>query len=148
MLMSQMPIAIVMQRRTLNNRWIDHAWSAVAAIPDPGNLLPMQELGKSETELSYLVPGLKLELYPDEDEGYFENWAAPQPKIFVMWRMQGERAIPILASVSYAEGTRMMDSGESADGIPMPPEVHAWLGRYLKEHYRPRPRHRPERHVP
>jgi hypothetical protein len=142
MLMSRMSIAVVMQRRTLNNRWIDHVWAATAAIPDPGTLPPVQKLSKSEKEESYLVPGLMLELYPDEDEGYFENWAAPEPKIFIMWRMQDERAMPVAASVSYAEGTRMLDSGENADGVPMPPDVHAWLGSYLRQHYRPRPRHR------
>lgn len=142
MLMSHLQIAVVMQRRILNSRWADHAWSAAAVLPDPGNLPPLQQLSQSENGESYLVPGLRLELYPDEDEGYFENWAAPEPKVFVMWRMQGEYAMPTLASVSYAEGTRMLDSGESADGVPMPPEVHAWLGSYLKQHYRPRQRHR------
>lgn len=142
MLMSQMPIAVVMERRTLHNRWVDHAWSAAAVLPDPGGLPSMQQMSKSEDEESYLVPGLTLAIYPDEDEGYFENWAAPSPKVFVMWRMQDDRAMPVVASVSYAEGTRMLDSGEHADGVPMPPEVHAWLGAYLKTHYRPRPRHR------
>lgn len=142
MLLSQMPIAVVMQKRKINHRWIDHAWSADAVMPDPGKLPAIQPLTPTEDEESFLVPGLTLELYPDENEGYFENWAAPEPKVFVMWRMQDERAMPVLASVSYAEGTRMLDSGESADGVRMPPDIHAWLGTYLKLHYRPRPRHR------
>jgi hypothetical protein len=41
------------------------------------------------------------------------------------------------ASVSYGEGTRMLDSGDQADGIAMPPDVHAWLGLYLQRHYEP-----------
>lgn len=142
MLISQMSIAAVMQRRKLNNRWIDHAWSVAAVVPNRGNLPAIQQLTHSENEESYLVPGLTLELYPDENDGYFENWIAPAPKVFVLWRMQGERAMPAAASVSYAEGTRMLDSGENADGVTMPIEVHAWLGSYLKAHYRPRKRHR------
>ena len=142
MLISSMPIAAVMQWRKLDHRWVDHVWKAAAVFPDPGNLPPLGKLSKSEQEESYLVPGLTLELYPDENEGYFENWAAPEPKVFVLWRMQEDRAMPITASVSYAEGTRMLDSGDHADGVPMPHEIYAWLGRYLKEHYRPRPRHR------
>jgi hypothetical protein len=31
----------------------------------------------------------------------------------------------------------MFDSGESADGVMMPPEIHSWLGAYLREHYQP-----------
>ena len=84
------------------------------------------------------MSGLELQLFPDENEGYFENWIAPEPKVFVMWRMQDGRAMPMRASVSYAEGTRMFDSGESADGVAMPAEIHGWLADYLREHYQPR----------
>ena len=84
-----------------------------------------------------VVTRLDLELYPDENDAYFENWAAPQPKVFVMWQVQEELVIPVLASVSYAEGARMLDSGEQADGLPMPGEVYSWLAAYLRTHYRP-----------
>jgi len=140
MLMGQMPIAVVMQRRAVHHRWADDAWSAVAVVPDRGGLEPVRQLDCTEDRESYLVSGLRLELYPDEDDGYFENWAAPEPKVFVMWRMREQRAMPVAASVSYAEGTRMMDSGEAADGVLMPREIHAWLAQYLQAHYRPRPR--------
>jgi hypothetical protein len=46
----------------------------------------------------------------------------------------------VRASVCYAEGTRLFDSGEAADGFAMPAEIHAWLSAYLNEHYQPRPR--------
>ena len=87
---------------------------------------------------TWLIPGPELSLYPDENDGYFENWVAPAPKVFVMWRIEDEHARPITASVSYGEGTRMLDSGESADGVLMPSDIHAWLGEYLKAHYQPR----------
>jgi hypothetical protein len=141
MLIAKMPIAVLMQRRSVIRPWPADVWSAVGVVPDQGSLPPVQSLTRSDTREYYLVSGLQLELYPDENEGYFENWAAPEPKVFVMWRMQDERAIPILASVSYAEGTRMFDSGESADGIIMPGEIHAWLARYLQDHYQPQQRH-------
>ena len=81
-----------------------------------------------------------LELYSDENEGYFENAVAPESKVFVHWRMQDGRAMPVRASVSYVEGTRMFDSGESADGVDMPAEIQVWLADYLREHYQPKPR--------
>lgn len=140
MLMDSMPIAVIMQRRSLKHRWADTSWSAVGAVADREGLARIQTLDRTEDRELYLVPGLRLDLYPDEDDGYFENWAAPEPKIFVMWRMQDEQAIPVKASVSYGEGTRMLDSGESADGVPMPADIHAWLAKYLKENYKPRPR--------
>lgn len=144
MLMATMPIAVIMQRRTVNHPWADTAWSAVGVVPDCGNPGPdavaVQPLLQTEDRESYLVSGLQLELYPDENDGYFENWAAPEPKVFVMWRMRDERAMPVVASVSYGEGARMLDSGESADGVAMPGEIYMWLTQYLQQHYQPRER--------
>jgi hypothetical protein len=138
MRIASMPIAVIMQRRVLQHRWADEAWAAVAVMADRGGLAPVQPLTEGDGRESYLVSGLELQLYPDENDGYFENWMAPESKVFVMWRLQDGRAMPIRASVSYAEGTRMFDSGESADGVIMPAEIHNWLAVYLREHYQPR----------
>jgi hypothetical protein len=43
----------------------------------------------------------------------------------------------VSASASYGEGTRMLDSGDQADGVAMPADIHAWLGVYLHRHYEP-----------
>ena len=137
MRLANMPIAVIMQRRTITHFWTEDVWSAVGVVQDMGDLPPFQPLTHTDGRESYLVSGLQLELYADENEAYFENWAAPEPKVFVMWRMQEGRAMPVLASVSYRDGTRMFDSGESADGVAMPGEIHAWLARYLQEHYQP-----------
>jgi hypothetical protein len=140
MLMAKTAIAVVMQRRSIRHRWSDTAWAAVSVTSDPGGLAPLNILSSTANCELYVVPGMSLELYPDENDGYFENWAAPEPKVFIMWRMHGERAMPVAASVSYGEGTRMLDSGENADGVAMPYDIHAWLTEYLREHYHPRPR--------
>lgn len=140
MRMASLPIAVIMQRRTVAHPWADDAWAAVGVVPDSGKLAPLVPLFSTKESESYLVSGLRLDLYPDENDGYFENWVAPAPKVFVMWRMQDDRAMPLQASVSYAEGTRMLDSGDPADGVAMPPEIHAWLAQYLERHYEPRQR--------
>ena len=133
-----MPIAVIMQRRVIEHRWADEVWAAVAVMADRRALPRVQPLNESAAGESYLVSGLELQLFPDENEGYFENWIAPEPKVFIMWRMVDGRAMPLRASVSYAEGTRMFDSGEAADGVAMPAEIHGWLAHYLREHYQPR----------
>ena len=148
MLMAQMPIAVIMQRRKLNHPWADQAWAAVGVVAEHDVQSVLKQLRQKQSDATSesagswhdVVPGLMLELYPDENDGYFENWAAPEPKVFVLWQMKEERAMPVLASVSYAEGSRMLDSGEYADGVPMPPDIHAWLGFYLRAYYRPKPR--------
>ena len=99
-----------MQRRTLQHRWADEAWEAVGVVPDRGDLPPLQVLSQTPGRDYYLVSGLELELYPDENEGYYENCVAPESKVFVLWRMENGRAMPVRASVSYVEGTRMFET--------------------------------------
>ena len=140
MKMGSMPIAVIMQRRSLQHRWADEAWAAVGVVPDRGNLPRLQVLSESPERDYYLVSGLELELYTDENEGYYENVVAPESKVFVLWRMEDGKAIPARASVSYVEGTRMFDSGEAADGVTMPAEIYTWVAEYLREHYQPKPR--------
>ena len=137
MQMANLPIAVIMQRRAVNHPWATEAWAAVAVMADPGGLPPVQPLSRTEEREAYLVSGLELTLYPDENDGYFENCIAPEAKVFIKWRMLDGRAMPVQASVSYADGARMFDSGESADGVAMPAEIHAWLAAYLREHYDP-----------
>ena len=73
MRIAHLPISVMMERRTVTHLWSEDAWSAVAVMPDRGNLPRLQPLGRSETREHYLVSGLELELYSDENEGYFEN---------------------------------------------------------------------------
>ena len=139
MQMGLMPVAILMQRRVLQHRWASDAWSVAAVIANSIGIARSQLVQDTPDGQLFLMPGIDLSLYPDENDGYFENWIAPQPKVFVSWHMQGQQAIPVAASVSYGEGTRMLDSGDPADGVDMAADIHAWLGAYLQQHYRPAP---------
>jgi hypothetical protein len=139
----QLPIAVVMQRRQASHPWDEARWTAVAAVPWQDVQRAVHPVAGAADD-TRLISGLQLELSRDEHDGYFENWVAPQPKLFVLWHDDGSNPLPVSASVSYAEGTRMLDSGDAAEGVPMAPEIHEWLGRYLQENYRPRQRGRRE----
>ena len=135
MLMTELPVAVLMRRRPAANRWSQPGWMPVAVQAYRAD--PHAATHRSIDADSCLVCGVSLQLYPDENDGYFENWAAPEPKIFVLWRLMDDRPALVAASASYGEGTRMLDSGDLADGIAMPADIHAWLGVYLRRHYEP-----------
>ena len=138
MQMGSMPVAVLMQRRVLQHRWVSEAWSVLAVVSNTAGIERQQTVRDTPESQVYLVPGLDLTLYPDENDGYFENWIAPSPKVFVTWHLRDARAIPVTVSVSYSEGTRMLDSGDSSDGVAMAADIHDWLGAYLRTHYQPR----------
>jgi hypothetical protein len=51
-------------------------------------------------------------------------------------------ALPLHVTVSTGEASRWLDGGHSVDGVPIPPEIFAWVGEYVEANYRPEPRKR------
>jgi hypothetical protein len=135
------PIAVVMQRRAVENRWIDcvwEPWSVLAGQPQGEVRLLVDDQGITQ----WLHPGFTLTLHKDEAEGYYLNVSGPAPSVFVLWRMDDERALPLDATVSSDEAGRWLDGGHSVDRVTMPPEIFAWVGEYVENNYRPEPKKR------
>ncbi len=136
------PIAVVMQRRTALSAWADciwEPWSVLVGSPPQGEV---RLLFEREGLAQWLYPGFKLTLHRDETEGYYMNVSTATPRVFVLWRMEEDRALPLEVTVSYDEAGRWMDAGHSVDGVAMPVEVFAWVGVYVEENYRPEPKKR------
>lgn len=135
------PVAVVMQRRAVQNRWIDCVW-------EPWGVLPSDERGEARCILDeqglsqWLHPGFTLVLHKDETEGYYLNVSGSAPSVFVLWRMEDERALPLDVTVSSDEAGRWLDGGHSVDRVAMPAEVFAWVGDYVERNYRPEPKKR------
>lgn len=135
------PIAVIMERVKLANRWATERWETKGVVHDvmpPGS--GERIIVSDENTTQILFPGLTLRLHLDEAEGYYLNITSPQPKVFVLWRMRDEIARPELLTVSYHEGARWMDAEESVDGVALPPDLLQWIGEFVSEHYQPEPR--------
>ena len=133
-------IAVVMQRRASQSRWADSLWELHGVLADPGG--ERRLLREDGANAQWLHPGFKLVLHRDEIEGYYLNVSAQQPHVFVLWRMEGEQALPVEVTASYEEAGRWLDAGHSVDGVAMPPEIFAWVGEYVESNYRPQPKKR------
>ncbi|MFN7086135.1 MAG: DUF3305 domain-containing protein [Burkholderiales bacterium] len=134
------PIAVIMERAALANRWASEQWEAKGVVRD---IMPAgaahQVIVDEEKLTQILFPGHVLRLQRDEAEGYYLNITSPQPKVFVLWRMDEAVARPVHVTVSYSEGTRWADSGENVDGVPLPPELLPWIGAFVEQNYQPEP---------
>jgi len=51
----------------------------------------------------WLWSGFEIELFRDEAEGYYLNLSSGAPVIFVMWRLEDDRGVPKIVTVSYNE---------------------------------------------
>ncbi|MGH8618358.1 MAG: DUF3305 domain-containing protein [Burkholderiales bacterium] len=138
-------MAVIMARRTLNNRWASEQWEAKGAVLDeaaPGDaLVPGGQLMVTHANgEDYLFRGLAVKLEREEAVGYYLNLTSDAPKLFVLWRMRDARATPEHVTVSYNEGTRWADGGEQVDGVPLPLELTPWMADFVERHYKPEPK--------
>jgi hypothetical protein len=147
------PVAVVIERVPLANRWASEQWRVATVERDDSEPAPPVKLSDDATGTRWRFVGHSIELHRSESEGYFLNITAPEPKIFVMWRMidsedqtvGGPGARPHLVTVSYNEAARLLDGGERIDVVPLPPEILAWMQPFVAEHYRPEPKRKVRR---
>lgn len=129
-----------MQRRPLRSAWADCVWEPWGVLPARAGDTQPRLLVEEAGVVQWLHPGFVLRLHRDETEGYYLNVSAREPRVFVLWRMDGESAVPVEVTVSTDEAGRWLDGGHSVDGVQMPPEIYAWVGGYVEANYRPEPR--------
>lgn len=135
------PIAVIMERVRLANRWATERWEAKGVVRDlspPGS--GERIIVNDEHTTQILFPGFVLKLHRDEAEGYLYNVSSPQPKVFIMWRMREEVARPESLTVSYHEGARWMDTEETVGGVALPLDLLPWIAEFGAAHYKPEPR--------
>jgi hypothetical protein len=132
------PLAVIMERRALENRWVSEQWEVKGLVrdPDPASSAP-RVIVQSEGCTQTLYPGYRIALTRDEAEGYYLNLTSPEPKVFVLWRWIDEVAQPQRVTVSYGEGTRWADSGEQVDGVAIPHDLLQWIAEFVEKHYEP-----------
>jgi hypothetical protein len=140
-------VAVVMERTPLASRWQSEKWEAKGVLPDIfGVGAPTRVLYDDGSRLEVLYPGFEIELKGEDLESYFLNLTSPQPKAFVLVRADdGALPRPASVSVSYARAAGWMDANETVDAVPLPPELHAWVGEFVEKYYRPRPKFKRER---
>jgi hypothetical protein len=139
---SQKTVAVVMRRRPIANRWQAEVWEPVGVIDDYDGPQEPRLLIEGTDGAQWLYPGLRLSLHRSEAEGYYHNVSTSEPKIFVLWRMEAERALAQFATVSYDEASRWMDAGEHVDPVDMPASIYAWVGEFVEKNYRAAPKKR------
>ena len=133
-----------MQRRQLDNRWQSEAWEPRSVIPSVEPKGAPRLLVEEGGVQQWLHPGFELVLHQDEAEGYYLNVSVPGARVFVLWRMDDDKAVPLDVTASYNECGRWLDVGNSVDGVAMLPEIFAWVGEFVEQNYRPERRRRSE----
>ena len=143
-------VAVILRCERIDNRWQPWRWSLADVVPqeDAFGTEPRRLL-QDEREERWLFPGMAVELFRDDAEGYYLNLVAPAPCWFVLWRLDeetpdGERPLarPVAVSLSYHDAGRWLDAQETVEQVPAPTPVREWLQAFVDLHYQPEPRRR------
>jgi hypothetical protein len=147
-------VAVILRKVRTASPWQAWRWELDDVVAnEPAFGAAPRLLHRDDEGERWLHPGLKVELFRDEAEGYYLNLTTPAPAWFVMWRMDEEGdgdaepiARPVLVTLSYNEGARWLDAQETVEQVPAGPEVIEWMRAFAEEHYVPEPkkRKRPE----
>lgn len=139
-------VAVVMSREQAPNQWEAWRFRPVDVVPQEVAFGDEPRVLRDDGAVQLMLhPGFRLELFPDEGEGYHLNLSSGAPVWFVMWRVDDENpasARPETVSLSYNEAGRWLDAQERVDNVPLAPEVVQWLQGYTDTHYRPEPKKR------
>ena len=140
----QLPLGIVLERRTIANPWQDHTWKPVTVFPgapalDPRAVWPM--LAEGDGWAHFHAGTLALELFRKETEGYKVNLSQQPPRLFVGLR-SGEDTdcdhdmVPFLVTACPYEAQDYLDSGdELIEAVAMPEGVAAFVQAYIDAHH-------------
>jgi hypothetical protein len=135
-----MSVGVVIERRDIDNPWLDHSWHPVAIIPHATGEARWSELRSGEGWAQFHAANLNLELFRGETEGYRTNLAQQPPTVFVVLR-PGEEADemdvePFHVTVCPYEAMGYHESGdEIVEGVPMPPELAAWVAEFVDRYH-------------
>jgi hypothetical protein len=122
-------------------------WAALGTEPVPIELDDVDTPSDRPAPQHWLYPGMHVELYRDDTEGYYLNLTSPNPCFWVLWRLEPQAAPdelpkPLIVTVSYHEAGRWLDAQERVDQVKAPKAVCDWVAAFTEKHYVPEPKKR------
>lgn len=149
---ARFPVAVVMRRQNAAGRPASWRWEARGVTASDGGQPLSRTLHEEEGARLVLFDGHALELDRDHADHYVRNLSAPQPKVFVTWRLRDGEPLPHSFEVSCHEPVRHpvaagpMDT-MPMDTVPMPVGIADWVAEFVQVHCEPEPASGPDSHA-
>lgn len=137
------PVSVIMEySQVRQGRWTVPKWEVTGIVAGEAMATAgiKRTLIRSENDRAqYLWTGLALELFKDSAEAYWFNLSGDRPALYVACSCEDENdeVAPILVTADSAEAGMHEEADDIVFSVPMPPEVHQWLERYVVENYVP-----------
>ena len=139
-----MNLGVVIERRDSDSRWQDYSFQPVAAFPGAPAKDPHSawvKLREGEGWVHFHAATMPLELFRGETEGYKVNLSNAQPHIYIVLS-QGEEAddpemlVHLITACPFEAESYTEDTDQLVEGVPMPPDVAAWIKMFCDTHHK------------
>lgn len=137
-----LPVGIIIERREIDNKWQQYEYIPVGVIPGAPAMEvadPWKELLQGDGWVRYHAVTLELELNDKSTSGYRNNLMNEQPYVFIVMQ-PGEEAdepevVAKLVTACPDEAADYLDTTQLVEGVPMPPELVAWVQDFIDKHH-------------
>jgi hypothetical protein len=117
-----MPISVVVERRDAKNPWGGQLWRPLGILPPAAAAEPGKLLAEGEGWAHYQGGRFDIELFKRETEGQGEQG--------------GLEFEPFMVTVCPYEASKYTeDQDEVVEGVPMPPDVLAWVQDFVSAYH-------------
>lgn len=142
MILESVEVGVVVEKRVLNNPWVDHAWVPVAVLAGAPAAAPWTVLHESAEATSFYAGKVVLEFFGTDTTMYRENLHSKAPSLWVALR-QVDAAPGIvlhLVTADPADAEALTETGtDIIEAVPMPVEIQQILARFVEAHHIERP---------
>tara|TARA_R110000787_G_scaffold144264_1_gene258127 strand:+ start:91080 stop:91679 length:600 start_codon:yes stop_codon:yes gene_type:complete len=146
----RLKIGIVIERRRIDNPWVDYSWRAVSVFSGAPDIEEWQSIQSGPDWVQFHAATLDLELFRRETEGYLYNLSMDKPSLYVLMR-RGEEAEdhdvePHHVTACPYEALAYANNGDDiVDSVPMPPEVLGMVRDFIQAFHVDEPQYKRKR---
>jgi len=135
-------VGVVVERRRLDNPWVDHAWSAVALLPGVAAAAPGTLLSEAEGRQRYYLGSGEIGLYPSDTQHLRDNLLTGAPRVWIALRRTeaapGLRLVGVAADPAEGESfTEVVD--DIVETLAMPQAVAEQVAAFVAANHVERP---------
>ncbi len=142
MISETMTVGVIVERRKLDNPWIDHAWMPAAVLVGAPAAAPWTVLAETPDVTRFYAGPFDLTFFGTDTAGYRDNLASRQPSLWISLRPSATPPGVVLQAVTAepAEGEALTEPGtDIIEPVPMPPAIAARLAAFVEAHHVERP---------
>lgn len=130
------PVAVLVERRTVESAWESHIWRAVSVEIDHLGVQPFRVMRKTTDSTLIRIGNVPMTLHRKEMMGYKVNFANGEPRLYVALQVRDfdiDEPISIdLVTASALEVQAYGHTPESiTDNVTMPVEVLDWVRGFM-----------------